>query len=124
MKTLLSVALGGAAGSVARYLIATWAAAALPGRFPAGILIANVAGSFLIGFLMTFFTRHPAAWPWRPLLIAGFLGGLTTFSSFAYDSAEAWREGLVSISLLNIGLNLGLGLAAVAAGLWLGERIP
>lgn len=109
-------------GSLARYVIANWINATFPSRFPWGILTVNVGGSFLIGFLIAWFTRHASAWPWQPLLIVGFLGGLTTFSTLTYDTATAYRQGQAGIAIANLTLNLILGLAAVGLGLWLGDR--
>lgn len=116
MPVWLAVALGGAAGSVARWQAGNFMRALWPG-FPYGTLLVNVLGSFLIGFLAAWFAaREPAEWL-RVGLIAGILGGFTTFSAFSLDTLELWRtSGLMALA--NISLNLGLGLLACMAGLY------
>jgi CrcB protein len=120
---VLLVAVGGAFGSVARYSI-NGLALRIAGkdlttgtRFPLGTLIANLLGCLIIGILLFFIMdrNQPAAWV-RLLVITGFLGGLTTFSSFGYDTILLMQQGEVGRALLNIGANVVLGLAAV----WLG----
>ena len=89
-------------------------------RFPLGTLFVNVTGSFVIGFLMTLLTeRLPASPHWRPLLVIGFLGGYTTFSSFEWETYSAIREGGFWFGLTNVVASVALGYAAV----WLGAMI-
>ena len=77
---------GGALGSVARYAIGAAIMTRLGGRFPWGTTLINITGSFLIGLLMTLLTERLAPHPyWRLLLVVGFLGGYTTFSSFEWE---------------------------------------
>src|ERR1051325_938233 len=93
MRYLL-VALGGGTGALARYLAASAIMTKFGGRFPLGTLVINVTGSFLIGFLMTMLTERFELDPnWRLLLIVGFLGGYTTFSSFEWETYTALRDG-------------------------------
>jgi CrcB protein len=119
MKYLL-VAIGGGAGSLARYLAGTAIMTRFGGRFPLGTLVINVTGSFLIGLLMTLLTERlaPSA-NWRPLLVVGFLGGYTTFSSFEWETFAAMREGAFWMGLTNVVASVGLGYAAV----WLGSML-
>lgn len=89
-------------------------------RFPVGTLFINVTGSFLIGFLMTLLSeRLPASTYWRPLLIIGFLGGYTTFSSFEWETYSAVRQGGFWLGLVNVVASVTLGYLAV----WLGAMI-
>jgi len=89
-------------------------------RFPIGTLFINVTGSFLIGFLMTLLSvRLPASTYWRPLLIIGFLGGYTTFSSFEWETYSAVRQGGFCLGLVNVVASVTLGYLAV----WLGAMI-
>lgn len=85
-------------------------------KFPLGILACNLLGCFLIGCLFGLFAKNHPAWVF-PLLVTGFLGGFTTFSTFGLDTYEAFRDGLPAVALLNIALSVLLGLAAVWAGL-------
>ena len=111
--SLLLIALGGAAGSVTRALVAL----ALPSRFPWATLLVNIAGSLLIGWLMVRFgpAEQPAAAPLRSLWAVGFCGGFTTFSAFGSESIALVRSGL-PVALLNVAANVLLGLTAVVVG--------
>jgi fluoride exporter len=116
MKFLL-IALGGGAGSLARYLAGTAIMTRIGPRFPWGTLTVNVSGSFLIGLLMTLLTERFSPNPnIRLLLVVGFLGGYTTFSSFEWETYSAIREGGAWIGLVNVVASVALGYAAV----WLG----
>ncbi len=109
----LQVLLGGAAGSLLRYLIGIFIAARYPGRFPLGTFLINVTGSFLIGVVLQGLNAG-----WRPLLVSGVLGGYTTFSSFAWESFEAIEKEQIWIGLANIVLSVVLGYLAVWCGSW------
>jgi len=119
MKYLLILA-GGGAGSLTRYLANTAIMARFGGQFPVGTMAINVTGSFLIGLLMTLITERlePGA-ILRPLLVIGFLGGYTTFSSFEWETYAAIREGGFRIGLANVAGSVTLGYAAV----WLGAAL-
>lgn len=122
MKYLLIV-LGGGAGSLLRYVAGTAIMTRFSSRFPLGTLVINVTGSFLIGLLMTLFTeRFPPGTFWRPLLVIGFLGGYTTFSSFEWESYSAIREGGLWIGLANVAGSVVFGYAAVWLGALLARR--
>src|SRR6266481_8528257 len=103
MDRYLMVLVGGGVGALARYVLGTEIAARVGGRFPLGTLVINVTGSFLIGLLMTLFTERFQPHPnWRLILVVGFLGGYTTFSSFEYETYSAIRDGGPWIGLINI----------------------
>ena len=111
------VFLGGGVGSLARYVIGTAIAERIGARFPLGTLFVNVTGSFLIGLLMTLFMERLQPHPnWRLLLVTGFLGGYTTFSTFEYETFRAVQEGGKWIGLLNIFGSVALGYLAVWFG--------
>jgi CrcB protein len=108
------VLVGGGTGALARYVAGSAIMARFGGRFPLGTMAINVSGSFLIGILMTLLTvRHPN---WRLLLVTGFLGGYTTFSSFEWESYQTIHDGGHFLGLLNIVGSVVLGYVAV----WLG----
>ncbi|MFP5440340.1 MAG: fluoride efflux transporter CrcB [Gammaproteobacteria bacterium] len=118
LAVLLAVAFGGAIGSVGRYLVsAVWMPAAGPHALPWGTLLVNVAGSFLYGLLFAVLTQYlPAGGTLRVALLAGFLGGFTTFSSFSFETVRLFQEG-------QPGLAIGYVLASVLSCLlavWLG----
>lgn len=85
-------------------------------QFPLGILACNLLGCFLIGCVLGHFAQKTPLWV-TPLLITGFLGGFTTFSTFGRDTVSAIQDGLTLIAILNILLSVILGLLAVWAGL-------
>jgi CrcB protein len=106
----LAVALGGAAGSVLRYALSTFFRTAVPGSFPLGTLVVNLLGSFLIGLCAAWLER---GMPWiRPWLMAGFLGGFTTFSAFSLENMKLLRDG-------HLATALGYTLLSVCAGILL-----
>ena len=111
MKALLLVGLGGAAGSVLRYLVSTAASASLGGGFPWGTLAVNAAGSAAIGALAALNLQDPA----RLLLVTGLLGGFTTFSAFSLETAQLWQRA-PWLAALYVAASLGGGLAGLAAG--------
>jgi CrcB protein len=122
MKYVLIVA-GGGAGSLARYLASTAITTRFGARFPLGTMVVNITGCFLIGLLMTMFTEHfPPETNWRPLLVIGFLGGYTTFSSFEWETYSAIRGGGAWIGLANVVGSVTLGYVAVWLGALLARR--
>jgi len=113
----LLVLVGGGAGSLVRFIAGSAIMTRFGGRFPLGTLVINVTGSFLIGLLMTLLTERLLDPNWRFLLVVGFLGGYTTFSSFEWETFAAVRDGGLWIGMLNVGLSVMLGYLAV----WLGS---
>lgn len=123
MKQLVWVALGGAAGCVTRY----WLADAIQRltQWPSlvGIAVINVTGSFLIGLLFVVITErlhwHP---DWRSVLMVGFLGGYTTFSSFSLDTLVAIESGRWGLAVTYVLASVLLSLLACAGGLALARH--
>ena len=117
MERLFWICLAGAAGSGARYLIAIWAAQRFGSAFPYGTLIVNLIGCFSIAALM-----HAAlALGWPPTVRAavtiGFIGGLTTYSSFNYETMRLLGEGAPTAAAANVVLTMVGGLVAGWLGL-------
>ena len=118
MKILLSIFLGGGLGACARYATVQWITRALPdNKLPLGILTSNLLGCFAIGLLTGYLTRDgaPSAPVWASFAITGFLGSYTTFSTFAMDSCNLWRNGEFPAAMANLAVSVVLGLALAAA---------
>lgn len=116
---LTLLALAGALGTLARLGVY----ALLAPRAWLGTLAVNVAGSLLFGLVFALAeTRARIAPEARWLLLAGFMGAFTTFSSFAADTARFVHDGRPGMAAVNVLLNNALGIAALFAGLWLGSR--
>jgi CrcB protein len=115
----LWVGIGGFFGANARYFFGREIAHRLGMLFPYSTLIVNLTGAFLIGVLFTILTDRVVDDPiWRQLVIVGFLGGYTTFSSYTYEAVGLMQDGRWSSALLYVvGSNL-LGLLACFAGIW------
>ena len=118
MQSLLFIALGGALGAFGRFWTGRAASSLFGARFPAGTLIVNVAGSFLIGLTASAIAAgRLAPSPWDDLVMQGFCGALTTFSTFSMDSFRLFREGRMGSAWANLVLSMVLCLSAAALGL-------
>jgi CrcB protein len=121
----LWVGVGGGLGANARYALGTWLAARLGAAFPAGTLLVNVTGSLAIGVLLALLTERLAAPPaWRLLLVVGFLGGYTTFSSYTFEALALLEAGAWARAAWYVLGSNGLGLAACYAGLLVARLLP
>lgn len=124
MKTLLAIFLGGGMGAVSRHYTVFWAAKLFGDTFPAGTLLVNVLGSLVIGFLL-----EGSALRWnmplelRALLVTGFLGGFTTFSSFSFDFYKLAGTVHVPMAAIYAVLSVGLSLTAVFGGVFLARGV-
>jgi CrcB protein len=120
MKTLLAIALGGALGSVLRYLLNNAIVGATGAAFPWGILIVNVLGSFVMGLLIGGFALFGAVpQELRAFLTIGILGGFTTFSTFALDSVLLLQRGAPVLAMLYVGGSVGLAILGLYSGMLL-----
>ncbi len=120
MYQILLVALGGALGSVCRYLVGLGALRLMGLAFPWGTLTVNVAGSFAIGVLAELIiARFGASVELRLLLITGFLGGFTTFSAFALDAVTLFERGASVAATSYLLLSIVASIAAAIAGIGL-----
>jgi CrcB protein len=121
MNTILLVAAGGAAGSVARYLMASGIQTSTGWEFPIGTVLVNILGCFLIGILYVLLVARPdPRHELRALLMVGVMGGFTTFSSFSLETvilamngnyAGATLNVVISVFSCLVGTTLGISLA-------------
>ena len=117
IRELLAVGLGCAAGSVVRYMLSAWLLAGhtLLG-FPAGTFAVNAVGSLLIGILLETISSAAAGW----LLVAGFCGGFTTFSTFSADTVRLLRAGCYNAAAIYVALSVAVCIVFAALGMWIG----
>ena len=115
--TLLLIALGGAAGSVLRYLVGGAVQHLSPRGFPIGTLSVNVLGCLLIGILAQLFLNSQIAAPMRGLLIVGFCGGFTTFSAFSHETSGLIVGGEYVRAAAYVFLSVTLCITATFVGL-------
>jgi CrcB protein len=120
VREFIFISIGAALGANARYWIATWFAERWGGGYPWGTLFINVTGSLLIGLLVTLLGQRLLADPaYRLLLITGFLGAYTTFSTFSYETVALLQAGSYIAALGNAINSVALGLTATVGGIWL-----
>ncbi len=116
--TIFQVALGGALGSVGRYLTGVAAVRLLGNSFPYGTIIVNVSGSFIVGILFVVFGGLSGETSrYTPFLLIGFLGGYTTFSAYSLDCWLLIQQGRIAEGLLYAFGSAGLSIVACGAGI-------
>jgi fluoride exporter len=120
MTLWILLALGGAAGAVARYTLVTWIYARIGTAFPWGTLAVNLLGSFLLGVVLTSVGGGALAAPLGALLAIGFLGDFTTFSTYAYETVMLVQQRRYTRALAYQFGGVGLGVLAVVAGMLCG----
>ncbi|MEM8884313.1 MAG: fluoride efflux transporter CrcB [Planctomycetota bacterium] len=124
MRELLIVGLAGALGAIVRYGVTGWMYELMGPRFPWGTLMVNVAGCFLLGVLMQVSLTSELVSPdWRLALGTGFLGAMTTFSTFSFETLREVERGAWGLAGANVAANLALGLPATWLGLLLARRL-
>lgn len=118
MAEIALVAIGGGIGATTRYLVSVWAADRFGASFPYGTLIVNLVGCFIVGAFMAAATERFVASPhWRLFITVGFTGGLTTFSSFSYETFSLLGDGEIFLALSNVLLNMVLAFLATWTGI-------
>lgn len=121
---ILSIAIGGAFGAVARYLINASPLQNFFGKFPFPTFFINVIGSFLIGFFLIIFSdKLTVNNNLRFAVMVGFLGAFTTFSTFELEIWELFKENQYMTAFIYLFLSILLGFIGVVAGIWLGRKI-
>lgn len=124
MEEVIAVIIFGAVGSLIRFLLSRYVNELLPKNFPWGILVVNVSGCFIIGFLAVFLVgRFELNAFWRAGIFVGFLGGYTTFSSFSLDTISLLQAQNYSAGIINIAASLLFSLLATTVGILLGRTL-
>jgi fluoride exporter len=117
-REVLTISLGAIFGANARYFLSRYAAKILGPMFPYGTLIINILGSLIVGFFVIWTTERVLINPrWRLLVVVGFCGAFTTFSSFAFETMAYFEQGQWLLMLANFLSNNVLCLGAAIAGM-------
>ncbi|KXS39590.1 MULTISPECIES: fluoride efflux transporter CrcB [Modicisalibacter] len=114
--SIIAIGSGAALGANLRWLLGLWLNALFP-SLPPGTLVANWLGAWLIGVAIALFGQLPLAPEWRLFVVTGFLGALTTFSTFSAEMLSALQGGRWSLALTGIVLHVGGSLAMTAVGM-------
>ena len=123
MNQLLLIGLGGALGAISRYGLSSLVYGITGREFPWGTLVVNVVGSFFIGLLSVWLIERIASTDLRALLIVGFLGALTTFSTFSIETLALLEEGAHTRAFANVLTSVIVCVAAAWAGVLIARSI-
>ena len=124
MNNLLAIAIGGSLGAVMRYLTSVSVHKLLGAGFPYGTLTVNVIGSLLMGFIsILLLERLMLADFWRPIIIIGFLGAFTTFSTFSMETFNLIEAGEMAKAFINMFVNVLFCLCATWLGVIAGRQL-
>ena len=120
----LMVAIGGAAGALARFWLGGYVGERMGTKFPYGTFIINCSGSFVIGLIVTLLAERTH---WNPnlryLIPIGFVGAYTTFSTFEYETLKALQDGQILVASLNVVLSVFVGFLFVWLGVVAGRAV-
>jgi CrcB protein len=118
VRDILTISLGAIAGANARYFLSRYAAKVLGPVFPYGTLLINITGSVIVGFFMIWATERVLVDPrWRLLVVVGFCGAFTTFSSYAFETMAYFEQGQWLLMFTNFFSNNFLCLVGALAGM-------
>jgi len=124
MEKILYVGIGGLLGAISRYLMTIWSIEKFGLTFPYGTLLVNTLGCFILGVIVTIFDEKLITNDnIRLFTIVGFTGGLTTFSAFTYETIKLVENYNIFSAVLNVGLNIFLGILCITLGMALGKTI-
>jgi fluoride exporter len=124
VNDILVISIGAIVGANARWVISRFAAKILSPIFPYGTLLINVSGSFIVGFFMIWATEKVLIDPrWRLLIVVGFCGAFTTFSSYAFETMAYLEQGQWLLLFTNLVSNNLLCLGAALAGMALARGL-
>ena len=116
-KSIIAIALGAAFGALLRWQLGSKLNSVFP-TIPPGTLVANLIGAYVIGLCIAFFATYPAISPeWRLLVVTGFCGGLTTFSTFSAEVTTLLQQGRVSWALGAVAVHVAGSVAMTFAGI-------
>jgi len=124
LKDFLAISVAAILGANLRYVLSRLAAREFGPIFPYGTLIINIVGSFIVGLFVTWTTERVLVDPrWRLLVVVGFCGSFTTFSSYAFESMSFFEQGQYGLMLANIFSNNLLCLGGALAGVALARAL-
>lgn len=123
MLKIIAIMAGGSVGAVSRYIIFILSQRSEGPEFPTGTLTANLLGCLIIGFLWSLFEGSRLSHEWRLFIFTGFLGGFTTFSTFARETTQLIKVGEWKTALVYVTLSNTLGIALVFVGYFLARRL-
>ena len=121
MWSAVAVFCGGGIGCLTRWGLGALLNPIFP-TIPLGTVAVNLLGCFFFGLVYALAEQNALSKEWRVILLAGFMGGFTTFSTFAFDTVQMARGGPLGPSLLHLFLQVGCGCLCVVLGLWLGGK--
>lgn len=117
LNAVLAISVGSAVGALTRWQLGLRLNQLFP-TLPPGTLVANIIGGYIIGLAIAFFSQNNEIAPeWRLLIVTGFCGGLTTFSTFSAEVVTLIQEGRFGWASVSIALHVGCSLIATIAGL-------
>lgn len=121
IKSILLVAIGGSLGTVLRYVANILVSKNMPNKLHFATFTVNILGCLLIGFLIGYLSKHSESENLKLLLITGFCGGFTTFSTFGLENYSFIQSGNIITSLIYTALSIIIGILFVGIGIYLAK---